>query len=94
MDKSLIHHSFYIRLPYNKSFTIKLFIYDISSRGYEVYDPSNPEGYRIFTLKADYKKYVDEVKGIDGAVKIVKHSKKTIEKKLKELKLEMQRRLI
>lgn len=88
MDKNLIYHSFYIRPPYNKSFSIKLFIYDITSRGYEVFDPLNPKGHRTFTLQADYEKYIDEVKGIDGAVKIVKHSKNTIEKKLKELQEE------
>lgn len=85
MNKNLLHHSFYVREPRRRTFSIKMFIYDINSEGYSVYNSRHPQGYKFFTLEDDYEKYV-KIPPCDGAVKIVKHNKKTIEKILEEIK--------
>ena len=82
MNKNLLHHSFYIKLPRCKSFTEKCFIYKIDDKGYQVYNDKNPKGYKIFTLPPDYEKYCTTLPPYDGAVKIVKHKDETIIKLL------------
>lgn len=90
MNKDLLHHSFYVKEPRRRTFTIKMFIYNVGSEGYSVYDSRNPQGHKFFNLKDDYEKYVDQLPPSDRAVKIVKHNKKTIEKILEEIKEQQQ----
>lgn len=82
MDKNLLNHSFYIKLPHYKSFTVKEFIFKIDDKGYHTYNHNAPIGYRISTLKPDYEKWCTILPPCDGAVKIVKHKDETIIKLL------------
>lgn len=98
MDKSLIYHSFYIKDPGDKEITSKLFIYNVTSRGYEVYNPLNPPGCRLSTIQLtpitpidDCEKNTSGTSENRGLIKVVKHNKNTIEKKLKEVQEEMQK---
>lgn len=89
MNKNLIYHSFYIRRPRNKTFTDKMFIYKIDDKGYHVYNPNNPKGYKIGIAPNDYEKYVNSLPECDGAVKIVRHTQKTINKILNEIDIKL-----
>lgn len=82
MNKDLLNHSFYIKLPRYKNFTEKLFIFKIDDKGYQVYNDKNPNGYKTFTLPSDYENYCTTLPPCDGAVKVVKHNDKTIIKLL------------